>query len=605
MIRLGSAALAAWLAVETAAAATAAAPAPNIVLVLIDDLGWADLGCYGSKFHRTPNLDRLAKEGMRFTDAYAACPVCSPTRAALMTGKYPARLRLTDWLPGRGDRADQMLARPAFRPNLPLEEATLPELLAKAGYRSAHIGKWHLGAEGFGPGAQGFAHHVAGDHTGSPLSYFAPFQRGGRFMPGLEKAEAGEYLTDRLTTEACRFIESSKAAPFFLYLAHYAVHIPLAAKTEKLKGYPSVTSPPGTQTNRVYAAMVESMDESVGRVMRCLEEHKLAGNTLILFTSDNGGLCTLEGPNTPATYNAPLREGKGWLYEGGIRVPLLARWPGVVTAGGTCNEPVSSVDLFATALAAAGVPVPGGTDGVSLLPLLRGQAQSRGPIFWHYPHYSNQGGKPGGAVREGDWKLLEWYESGRNELFNVRADRGESQNLAPKEPERAARLQAQLDRWRRETGAQMMLANPDYRPNPPNAAGAIVLPARTAQVHGRMLRYEPLPHKETLGYWVEADDWASFEFTVDKPGVFEVEALQGCGKGHGGSVVAFGVGAQRLEMTVEDTGHFQNFVPRVVGKVTLTEPGRHTLSVRALKKAKAAVMDLRSVTLRPVPAARQ
>ncbi|MSU41616.1 MAG: N-acetylgalactosamine 6-sulfate sulfatase (GALNS) [Pedosphaera sp.] len=577
----------------------AAQRAPNIVLILMDDLGWADLGCYGSSFYKTPNLDKLAKDGMRFTDAYAACPVCSPTRASLMTGKYPARLNLTDWLPGRPDRPEQMLARPNIRQQLPLEETTLAEALGKAGYATAHVGKWHLGGEGFGPAAQGFQHQIAGDHTGTPLSYFAPFQRAGRFMPGLEKAEAGEYLTDRLTVESCKFIEANKAKPFFLYLAHYAVHTPLTAKAEYINRYPNATAP-GSQSNRVYAAMVQSMDESVGRIVQCLQQQGLTENTLMLFTSDNGGLCTVEGPQTPATFNGPLREGKGWLYDGGIRVPLLARWPGVIKPGSVCAEPVSSVDLFPTVLAAAGAAVPAGVDGVNVLPLLKGQVQPRGPIYWHYPHYSNQGGKPGGAVRDGDWKLIEWYESGRSELFNVRADRGEGQNQAPKETVIANRLRGLLDAWRRETGAQMPLANPQYRPNPPRADGTIFIHSRTAQVHGRQLRYEPLPHKDTLGYWVDQEDWASFEFTTDKPGVYEVEVLQGCGKGQGGSVAAFAVGDQRLEMTVEDTGHFQNFVPRVIGRVTLKDAGRHTLTVRPVKKAKAAVMDLRSLTLRPV-----
>ncbi|HKS37522.1 MAG TPA: sulfatase, partial [Verrucomicrobiae bacterium] len=262
---------------------------PNIVVILIDDLGWADLVCYGSTFHRTPNLDRLARDGVRFTDAYAAAPVCSPTRAALLTGKHPARLQLTDWLPGRQDRTDQKLARPIIRQQLPLEETTLAEALKAGGYATAHIGKWHLGGEGFGPEKQGFDLNIGGDHTGTPLSYFAPFRNQQRAMPGLEQGDSGEYLTDRLTSEAERFIEQSKDRPFFLYLAHYAVHIPLRAKTNLVAKYLS-QKPGERQTNAIYAAMIESMDESVGRIVKKLEDLRLAENTVIIFTSDNGGL---------------------------------------------------------------------------------------------------------------------------------------------------------------------------------------------------------------------------------------------------------------------------------------------------------------------------
>jgi arylsulfatase A len=290
----------------------AAAPRPpNVIVIVADDLGWADLGCYGSKFHRTPNLDKLAAAGMRFTDAYAACPVCSPTRAALLTGKAPARLHLTDWLPGRPDRPDQRLLRPDILQELPLEEITLARVLRTSpstAYVTGHIGKWHLGGTGFGPEQHGFASNIAGDETGEPRSYFAPFKStdgSGKehVMPGLDKAPDGEYLTDRLSTEAIRFVDRNQERPFFLYLAHYAPHIPLKARPELVAKYPQERVP-GRQSNALYAAMLESLDEGVGRLVRRLDQLNLSDNTILVFTSDNGGLATLEGPDTPATNNA-------------------------------------------------------------------------------------------------------------------------------------------------------------------------------------------------------------------------------------------------------------------------------------------------------------
>lgn len=579
----------------------------NVVFILIDDYGWADVGCYGSKFYKTPNIDKLAAEGARFTDAYAACPVCSPTRASIMTGKYPARLQLTDWLPGRGDKPDQKLATPKIQQQLPLAEVTLAEALKGAGYATAHIGKWHLGGKGFEPQNQGFDVNIGGDHMGSPLTYFAPYevtnkQTGKRTIPGLEKSEPGEYLTDRLTAEAEKFIEANKNRPFYLNLAHYAVHIPLKAKQALVDKYKS-DGKVGTQTNAIYAAMVESVDDSVGRILKKLEDLKLTENTLVIFTSDNGGLSVIEGPNTPATINAPLRDGKGYLYEGGIRVPWIIKWPGMTKAGAVVSNVVSSVDFFPTILEATGTPVPkeAKPDGVSLVGLLKdGQAPKRDAIYWHYPHYSNQGGKPGGAIREGDWKLIEFYEDGRQELFDVRKDKGESRNLVDEQKTVAVRLQRKLDQWRRDTGAQMMEDNPGYRPNPQGPNGNIVLAAKSASIHGLMVRYEPLPHKNTLGFWVRAEDAVSWEFEVTKPGKFIVEPLQGCGAGQGGSEVEFSVGEQKLKMTVEDTGHFQNFKAREIGTISIDKPGRYTLRVQPITKAKAAVMDLRQVTLKAV-----
>ena len=583
----------------------AAAPKPNFIFFLIDDLGRNDLGCYGSKFYRTPNLDRMAAEGMKFSDAYAACPVCSPTRASIMTGKYPARLHLTDWLPGRGDLPAQRLARPIINQQLPLAEVTIAEKLKAAGYVTAHVGKWHLGGEGFEPQKQGFDINIAGDHTGTPMSYFAPFGGKGkdgkaRAMTGLEKATDGEYLTDRLTTEAEKIIEANKDKPFFLYFAHYAVHTPLRAKADIIAKYPQVTGKAGQQTNAIYAAMIESMDESIGRILKQLDDLKLADNTYVFFTSDNGGLATREGVSTPATINSPLREGKGYLYEGGIRVPLLVRGPGI-KAGSTATNAMSSVDYFPTILGLAGLSAPkpeDNVDGVTLSPLLTGGTNAPRPLFWHYPHYSNQGGKPGGAIRDGDFKLIEFYETGRVELFDLKS--GENRNLA-EDPMHTARVKAmvgKLDAWRIKTGAQMMLPNPAYKPSPQAADGTITMLGQHADVHGAMLRFEPLPHKNTLGYWVNPSDWASWEFEVLKPGKFTMEITYGCGNGSGGSEVEFAVGPQKLVFKVDQTGGFQAFVKRDIGEMSFEKAGRYTLTVKPKSKPGPAVMDLPQVVLK-------
>jgi arylsulfatase A-like enzyme len=574
---------------------------PNVILILMDDLGWADLECYGSTYHKTPNIDRLAAEGMRFAQAYAACPVCSPTRASILTGKWPGRLHLTDWLPGRPDMPSQMLSRPKFRQELPLEEVTLAEHLKKAGYATAHIGKWHLGGKGFGPREQGFDLNVGGNEKGSPSGYFAPFDsKKGRDVPGLEDAPEGAYLTDLFTNAAVKFIRENRDHPFFLYLPHFAVHTPLQAKKDLIGKYEADKNRPGQQSNPIYAAMLESADDSVGRIVMELEELKLSQNTIILFTSDNGGLATSEGPNTPATNNSPLREGKGHLYEGGIRVPLIVRWPGNIKPATLSETPVCSIDYLPTILELCGMATDEKRDGLSLMPLLKQSGEvSRDAFCWHYPHYSNQLGKPGGAIRAGDYKLIEFYEDGRRELFNLKNDPREGTNLADKEPDKVQELAEKLAAWRKSVDAQMMSANPDFHPNPQDKDGIITIRARTAHVHGIMLRYEPLPHKDTLGYWVRQDDWASFEFEVKTPGKFDVEMLVGCGNGSGGSEVEVAVGEQQLNFTVQETGGFQNFVPRAIGAVTLEKAGRHLLTVKPVKKPGPAVMDLRQLRLLP------
>ncbi len=438
-------------------AGSRAAEKPNFVLIVIDDLGWADVGANGSTFYETPNVDRLAAGGMRFTNGCSTCPVCSPTRASLMTGKYPPRVGITDWIPGRRDLPSQKLARPAIRNELPLEETTLAEALKAAGYATAHVGKWHLGGEGFSPERQGFDVNIGGTQAGSPPGGYFKFA-----TPTLKLGD-GEYLTDRLTQEAARWIRENKDRPFFLTLAHYTVHIPLQPKADLVEKY-RAKEKKGPQDNPVYAAMVESMDQSVGGILKTLDELKLAERTLVVFTSDNGGLSVKEGPNTPATSNAPLRDGKGFLYEGGVRVPLIVRWPGAVRPGSVCGVPAASIDLFPTFLDAAELP-PREVDGVSLLPLLKGgEKLDREALYWHYPHYSNQGGRPGGAVRAGDWKLVEHYEDGRAELFNLKEDAGEKADLAARHPERTAELRKKLDDWRKSVGAKMPTLNPNYDP---------------------------------------------------------------------------------------------------------------------------------------------
>ncbi len=577
-----------------------AAEKPNIVLIVADDLGWHDLGCYGSKYFKTPFIDQLAKDGMRFTDFYAACPVCSPTRASIMTGKYPQRVNITDWLPGRPDRPDQMLNRPALRQELPLEEVTIAEALKANGYVTGFIGKWHLGGQGFEPQKQGFDVNIGGEHIGTTRSYFAPFKNKSGVMPGLEDAPDGQYLTDRVTLDAEKFLTANKDKPFFLYMPHYAPHTPLVAKPDIIAKYPGQPVH-GKQSHPTYAAMLDSLDESVGKVVKKLDELQLTGNTIVIFSSDNGGLATLEGMKFSPTINSPLREGKGYLYEGGIRVPLIVKWPGVVKPGSVTDIPAISNDFLPTLVAASGeskLPLPP-HDGVSLLPVLKGGSLPERALFWHYPHYANQGSKPGGAIRLGSLKLIEHYEDGRQELFDVKKDLSESRNLSKEKPEVVKELAAKLDAWRKDVGAKMPTPNPNYVPNPQNKDGVITLPGRSAKVHAIQLRYEPLPHKNTLGFWVNKDDWAEFEFTVAKGGTFTVEVLQGCGKGSGGAEVELAIGEQKLNFTVKDTGGFQAFEARDIGEVKFDQPGRYTLTVKAKTKPGVAVMDLRQIVLKP------
>jgi arylsulfatase A len=426
----------------------------NFVFILIDDMGWRDLACYGSSFYETPSIDRLAAQGMKFTDAYAACPVCSPTRASILTGKYPARLHLTDWIPGHA-RPFAKLSVPKFNQELPLEELAIAEALKPAGYASASLGKWHLGKRPFLPENQGFELNVGGDHRGQPPSYFAPYK-----IPSIPEGERNEYLTDRLTAEAEKFVGNSKAKPFLLYLSHYAVHTPLQAKRDTIAHFQARVKPGQAQRNATYAAMVQSVDESVGHVMQKLDELKLADRTVVFFMSDNGGLIG-------STSNEPLRAGKGSMYEGGIREPMIVRWPGVVQPGSICSVPVTSVDFYPTMLEIAGVEpdADNDIDGVSLVPLLKQTGGiSRDALYWHYPHYHPGGASPCGAIRQGDYKLIEYYEDGRAELYDLKNDIGEKDDLADKAPKKAQELLRMLTDWRKAVNAQMPTPNPNYDP---------------------------------------------------------------------------------------------------------------------------------------------
>ena len=450
------------------------APRMNVVFILIDDLGWSDLGCYGSEYYQTPNIDRLAREGMRFTDGYSACNVCSPTRAAIMTGKYPARLLLTQWLPsGRWDRKKHKMIEGRYVSNLPLEEITIAETLRDAGYRTAFMGKWHLGTETYYyPEHQGFDVNVAGRDYGAPGSYFYPFEGSWRIPTTGKKlikksplsGQDGDYLVDRLAEEAEKFIRRSQEKklfrpirPFFLMLSHYAVHAPLQGKPDKIPKYEAMEKAK-RQGRPAYAAMVESVDDSVGRVMDCLRELKLDEHTLVIFTSDNGGFAK-------ATDNSPLRANKGANYEGGIRVPLIIKWPGHTEPGSVSSEPVVSTDFYPTILAATGQEQRPHQhiDGRNLAPVLAGGSLDRDAIYWHYPHYNQHPSSfPSGVIRAGDWKLIESLETGELSLFNLANDMGETTELSTEEPAKLAELHGMLKAWRSDVGADPMRTNPEY-----------------------------------------------------------------------------------------------------------------------------------------------
>ena len=469
---VGIGAAAAMLPGNLSTAGAASKRKPNVVLILVDDLGWTDVGCFGSKYYETPNIDRLAAQGMKFTNGYAACAVCSPTRAAVMTGRYPARLGITDWIRARFQggnipadkknpsgytgRGDVQCPRNALW--MEHDEVTIAEALKPAGYVSCHIGKWHLGPDDWYPERQGFDLNFGGCDYGQPPSYFDPYKNGRLAdIPTLKPRKKGEYLTDREGDEAVNFIRTNKDKPFFLYLANYAVHTPIQGKKDLVAKYKAKT--PTNQKNPTYAAMVESVDDSVGKVMAILDELKLADNTLVIFSSDNGGLL---GP----TNNKPLRSGKGYPYEGGIRVPYIFRRPGAIKAGSVCEAPVISVDFFPTICRAAGVALPSGReiDGEDLTPLLEQSGKlKRKAIYWHFPHFRG-GVKPYSIIREGGWKLLKRYAGTPEfELFNLTEDLSETKDLAPDMPEKVKDLDAKLTAALKKQGAKIPRVNPDAK----------------------------------------------------------------------------------------------------------------------------------------------
>jgi arylsulfatase A len=587
---------------------------PNIVILFADDLGINDLGCFGRKDQRTPHLDKLAAEGARFTQAYAAASVCSASRAALLTGQNPARLKITTFLPGRSDRASHRLLSAPVNLALPDGVPTVAQLLKAKGYATMAIGKWHLGGKDHQPTDHGFDEYFAGKPN-----------------PGAESPQGGKGELGQAEA-AVKFVERVKDKPFLLYLAFDNPHIPLAAPAKGIAANAQSFHP-------TYAALVESLDAAVGRVLRALDEQGVAKDTVVIFASDNGGVHVSELKETPPTHNEPTRAGKGFLYEGGIRTPLIIRYPGRLAVR-EIAEPVVLGDLTPTLCALAKVAPPPVPDYQDLSPLLFDSlpaAAKPRTLTWHQPHYMNQGGRPAGALREGDWKLIEQYEDGSLELYNLAKDPGETTDLAAGEPARVAALRGKLEAWRRSVGAEPTKANPDFdrarwercfvqfdatriaalptsaamRPlmaawrqamddatrGGPNAL--IFLEARDAKVQAKKLRYEDPPQKDTLGFWVDAGDTAAWTFPVAQAGRYRVSVLQGCGKGSGGSTVALEVGGSKAEFTVVETGHFQRFVPREVGILTLSA-GENTLTVRPVKKAGAAVMDLRRVTLERV-----
>lgn len=444
---------------------------PNIVLILIDDMGWKDIACNGSKFYRTPAIDKLAAEGLRFTRAHAPCAVCSPSRAAILTGKNPARLHVTDWIPGERAPKNARFTLPDWTKRLDPAETTLPELLKTRGYTSASIGKWHLGgasAEDGGPTAHGFDINIGGGHPGTPGDFFWPYGRPatpGR-VPHLadQGGQPGEYITDRLTAEAVKFIDANKTRPFFLYLPHYAVHMPITAKQADIDAFADA-QPDGKQNSPQYAGMVKAVDDSVAVIMKTLRERGLEDNTIVIFTSDNGG--AMHGPHT--TSNAPLRGQKAFPYEAGTRVPLIIKAPGITKPGTVTDTVAIGTDFLPTLATLAGVtaPLPADIDGHDITPVLRGEKTAPRELLFHYPHYWYDGTiSPYSTLTDGDLKIIRWYEYDSEEVYDLATDPYEQHDLAATRPEVRSRLAAKLDSRLKSLGAQPPVPRPGAGPAP-------------------------------------------------------------------------------------------------------------------------------------------
>ena len=466
---------------------------PNVIFFLVDDWGWTDAGCFGSDLYETPNIDRIAMEGVRFTDGYAACTVCSPTRAAVMTGMYPGRINVTDWIPGMFDNRseEQQSAYPLMPPKwtqkLEHRYTTIAEAMRDDGYHTLHTGKWHLTPrtedvevlKAYYPDRQGFDVNIAGNQWGAPGSYYFPFtRRGGKNAPVLndpianrtmnfpDSGKEGDYLTDVLTTAMLRQLEQWKDEPFYVYFPFYNVHTPIQGRPDLVERYEAKVKEDANHRNPNYAAMVTAVDENIGRVMDRLDEWKIADNTVIFLTGDNGGLDN--GKGNP-TENIPLRAGKGSAYEGGTRVPTIIKWPGSTPVGAVCNEPVISVDFYPTILEITGTRGDANhnakVDGASLVPILKDPSASLGreAIYWHYPHYHPGGSVPHSVIRAGDFRLVEFQREQRVELYNLKEDISESNDLAATMPRKADELRTKLHAWRQSVGAQAAVKNPLYR----------------------------------------------------------------------------------------------------------------------------------------------
>ena len=502
---------------------------PNILFILSDDLGWNDLGATGSTFYESPNIDRIAHEGMRFTQGYAACQVCSPSRASILTGKVPPRHGVTDWIGARtgeewreSGRCTQLLP-PEYRHELSADEITLPQVLRDGGYRTLFVGKWHLGDVGAHPEDRGFDVNVGGWKAGSPIGgYFDPYQN-----PSLPNTTAGECLPIRLARETSRLIEESGEQPFLAYLSFYSVHGPIQTSQDRWERFRQKAVAAGNvdgprfefdkylpvhrvQDCPIYAGMIEAMDDAVGIVLATLARLGLEDNTIVVFTSDNGGVVSGDSYSTTCL---PLRGGKGRQWEGGIREPVFIKAPGVTAPGSTCDVPVSGIDFYPTLLELAGLPVPASqtVDGVSLVPLLRGEAGddiAARDLFWHYPHYGNQGGEPATMMRRGDWKLIHTYEDGRDELYDLAADPGEQSDVAAGHPEVARTLRAAMDAWLQEVGARLPERDPEYD------AGAEA--ARLQDLETRFMAELEAQHRAYLDPdWEPNADWWGSQVVVD------------------------------------------------------------------------------------------